>query len=109
MKPPFGTSASGFLRFVRKHRGGLLISTAVCLTSLGLYIAIYLVPHPNPALRFLGDIELRTLDMRFLIRGARDPGKGVVIVAIDQKSQDILGRWPFPRSNFAEVVDVLRE
>jgi len=109
MKPRFGTSASGFLRFVRTHRGGLLISAAVCLISLGLYIAVYLVPHPNPALRFLGDIELRTLDARFQIRGPRDPGKGVVIVAIDQKSQDVLGRWPFPRSNFAEVVDVLRE
>ena len=109
MKPPFGTSASGFLRFVRKQRGGLLISAVVCLISLGLYIAVYLVPHPNPALRFLGDIELRTLDTRFLIRGPRYPGRGVVIVAIDQKSQDVLGRWPFPRSNFAEVVDVLRE
>jgi adenylate cyclase len=101
--------ASGLLRFARKHRGGLFISGVVCATSLGLYVALYLVPHPNPALRFLGDIELRTLDTRFLVRGARDPGKGVVIVAIDQKSQDVLGRWPFPRSHFAELVDVLRE
>ncbi len=109
IKRIFGQFASELLRFVRKHRGGLLISAVVCVISLGLYMALYLVPHPNPALRFLGDIELRTLDTRFLLRGARDPGKGVVIVAIDQKSQDVFGRWPFPRSYFAEVVDVLRE
>ena len=33
----------------------------------------------------------------------------MVIVAIDQKSQDVLGRWPFPRSYFAQAVDYLRE
>ncbi len=33
----------------------------------------------------------------------------MVIVAIDQKSQDVLGRWPFPRSYFAQAVDFLRE
>ncbi|MFB3923452.1 MAG: CHASE2 domain-containing protein [Terriglobia bacterium] len=109
MNSPFGTSASSLLRFVRKHRAGLLISFAVCVLSLTLYAVLYLVPGKHAALRFLTDVELRTLDTRFLIRGPRDAGKGVVIVAIDQKSQDVLGRWPFPRSNFATLVDVLRE
>ncbi len=47
--------------------------------------------------------------MRFKLRGPRQPSPTVVIVAIDQRSQDILGRWPFPRRHFAEAVDFLRE
>jgi adenylate cyclase len=97
------------MRFVRTYRAGLFISGTVCLLGLGLYVALYLAAHPNPMLRFLADIELRTLDLRFQVRGSRPPGGDIVIVAIDQKSQDVLGRWPFPRSYFAEAVDVLRE
>ncbi len=97
------------LRFARRHRAGLLISATVCVISLGLYVEVYLVSSPSPALSFLSTIELRTLDMRFQLRGMRPPGEKVVIVAIDQKSQDVLGRWPFPRSHFATMVDVLRE
>lgn len=100
---------SGLLKFVRTYRAGILISGTVCLISLALYVALYLAAHPHPMLRFLADIELRTLDVRFELRGPRPPGGDVVIVAIDQKSQDVLGRWPFPRSNFAEAVDALRE
>lgn len=101
--------ATRLLRFTRKHRAGLLISATVCAASLALYVMLYLVSRPSPALRFLATIELRTLDMRFELRGERDHDGKVVIVAIDQKSQDVLGRWPFPRSNFATMVDVLRE
>src|SRR3990172_1031600 len=97
------------LRFTRKHRAGLLISATVCVVSLGLYVPLYLVARPSAALSFLSTIELRPLDMRFQPRGMRAPGERVVIVAIDQKSQDVLGRWPFPRSHFATMVDVLHE
>ncbi|MDQ2947605.1 MAG: adenylate/guanylate cyclase domain-containing protein, partial [Acidobacteriota bacterium] len=37
----------------------------------------------------------------------RQPDPRIVILAIDQKSQDLLGRWPFPRSVFAEALDFL--
>jgi adenylate cyclase len=96
-------------RFLRQYRVGLTISGVVCLLSVGSYIPLYLVPHPNPLLLFLHEFELRSLDMRFRLRGRRPPSPTVVIVAIDQKSQDLLGRWPFPRSNFARAVDFLRE
>jgi len=101
--------AKRLLRFSRKHRAGFMISAAICVVSLALYVEVYMVARPSPTLHFLSTIELRTLDMRFQIRGSRDHNGNVVIVAIDQKSQDVLGRWPFPRSHFAELVDVLRE
>jgi adenylate cyclase len=109
MKSKISDNFSRLVRFVRKHRAGLVISTTVCFISLGIYVALYISPHPIDALRILEDFELKTLDTRFKLRGARKPGKEVVIVAIDQKSQDVLGRWPFPRSNLAQAVDVLRE
>src|SRR5205823_2744356 len=33
----------------------------------------------------------------------------IVIVDIDQHSQEVLGKWPFSRSHFARMLDVLRE
>jgi CHASE2 domain-containing sensor protein len=57
----------------------------------------------------LADIELRTLDLRFRLRGGIQVGQTVVIVAIDQKSEDQLGRWPFSRGYLAEAIDLLRE
>ena len=106
--------ASRAVRFIRQNRPAFLISAALCLVSLVLYAAtyrVYAAPylHSNPLLRFLNNVELKTLDARFQLRGVRSPGPAVVIVAVDQKSQDLLGRWPFPRSAFAQAVDFLRE
>jgi len=95
--------------FTKRHVVGLGISVSVCVISLTLYTFLYVLRNPNPILEFLGSIELKTLDMRFKLRGPRRPGSAVVIVAIDQKSQDVLGHWPFPRSYFAQAVDYLRE
>jgi adenylate cyclase len=93
----------------RRLRTVFVISFVICLLSLGLYVPLYILPHPPQLLEFLADIELKTLDTRFLLRGKRNHDQSIVIVAIDQKSEDLLGRWPFPRSDFAEAVDFLRE
>src|SRR5271157_6083155 len=101
--------ASRMIRFSQQNRVPFLLSAAICIISLGLYAAVYMLPHPNVVLQLLDNIELKTLDVRFELRGPRIPGPAVVIVAIDQKSQDVLGRWPFPRTYFAQAVDFLRE
>jgi adenylate cyclase len=101
--------ASRTVQFTRQNRPAFLISAALCIISMTLYWGVYFRPNPNAFLQFLDNIELKTLDVRFQLRPARVPGPAVVIVAIDQKSQDVLGRWPFPRSYFAQAVDFLRE
>ncbi len=58
---------------------------------------------------FLQIIELKMLDQRLFNRGELKPGPEVVIVAIDEKSQDVLGRWPWPRSYLGKLVDSLAE
>jgi adenylate cyclase len=95
-------------RFVRRHRPGLLISSSVCVLSVVAYAYLYISPRPTPLLTFFYEMELKTLDMRFQFRGERPPTSPVVIVTIDEKSQNALGRWPFPRSRFASALDVLK-
>ena len=81
----------------------------MCVLALTLYVFAWLVPRSEPVFQFIKDVEARTLDMRFRARGPRQPDPRIVIVAIDQKSQDILGHWPFPRSVFADALDYLGE
>ena len=100
-------AASWLWRFTRSHRTGLMISSAVCVLSLVLYAFLYIGSRPYPPLILLYEIELKTLDVRFQLRGTRPPTSPIVIVAIDQKSQDVLGHWPFSRSRFAETLDAL--
>lgn len=54
-------------------------------------------------------LEEKSLDMRFNIRGQIQPGPETVIAAIDERSISKLGRWPWPRSVWARVVDSLTE
>ncbi len=54
-------------------------------------------------------IELKTYDLRFLSRGQLPPSPAVVIAVIDEKSLDSEGRWPWPRSKIAALVDVLSQ
>lgn len=56
---------------------------------------------------FLNVMELKAFDFHFLYRGKVEPGKEVVIVAVDQKSIDSLGRWPWPRTTIAEIIEKL--
>jgi adenylate cyclase len=94
-----------------QHRVSFLISLVITLTALGLYIVTYIGEHPSPLLVFMERLELDALDTRFRLRPARytPPDPRIVIVDIDQKSQEGLGKWPFSRSNFATMLDVLRE
>src|SRR5262245_44576364 len=52
-------------------------------------------------------IELKTYDLRFLSRGPLRPSPAVVLALIDEKSIETEGRWPWPRSKFAALVDTM--
>ncbi|MBI3399725.1 MAG: adenylate/guanylate cyclase domain-containing protein [Deltaproteobacteria bacterium] len=56
---------------------------------------------------FLEILELKTIDARFKNRSSITPGKEVVIATIDEKSLDELGRWPWPRTTIARLIDAL--
>jgi adenylate cyclase len=54
-------------------------------------------------------LELKALDLRFTLRGAREPTHSVVIVGIDERSLARFGRWPWPRSRLAELIEHLHK
>jgi len=52
-------------------------------------------------------VELKTYDFRFLSRGAKSPRPDVVMAVLDEKSLKAEGRWPWPRSKMAKLIEVL--
>ena len=92
-----------------RHRGSLTISLLVTAIALVVYVNSFVAERPSPTFDLIQRLEMMTLDTRFRIRGATRPDPRIVIVEIDEKSQEALGRWPFPRSHFAALLDVLHE
>jgi adenylate cyclase len=46
-------------------------------------------------------------NIHFQLRGPIEPSSNIVIAKIDEKSIDLLGRWPWPRSTFAKITENL--
>src|SRR3990167_10235466 len=56
---------------------------------------------------FIQGIDEIAGDARFKARGKVSPVKKVAVIAIDEKSINKLGRWPWPRTTIAKLVDGL--
>jgi len=68
-----------------------------------------IVGNQRAGFLFLQDIEQRTLDLRFGIRGKREVDPRIVIVGIDDKTLQTIGSYPLPRSNYARLVRQLKQ
>jgi len=75
------------------------------LIAAAVVVIVFALFYRAPA--FLATVETKLYDLHFSLRGARDPGDQVVIVAADEKSLAALGRWPWPRSVLADLVTAL--
>lgn len=93
------------------HRAVFLISVAITIVSLGVYVFTFMGDRNTPLFDFLKRFEYSTLDTRFRYRPAKysPPDPRIVVVAIDQRSQEVLGKWPFSRKYFGEMLDALKE
>ena len=92
-----------------RHKGSLAISLIVTLAALTIYAATFLGERPTPLFDSIYRLELSSLDYRFQVRGRTKIDPRIVIVDIDQQSQEALGHWPFPRFYFARLLDNIRE
>jgi adenylate cyclase len=94
-----------------QHRASFLISLSVTLAALVIYFFSFFGESPTPIFGFLEKLEDSSLDMRFLYRpaSATPVEPRIVIVDIDQHTQEVLGKWPFSRVHFAHLLDALRE
>ncbi len=83
------------------------------IKKVGIYIALVVAIALSVLhvwhFRFFEVLEEKTLDLRFTMRGKMAPGPETVIAAIDEKSINKLGRFPWPRSVWGRVVDRLTE
>ena len=70
-----------------------------------ILVALLLFFIDAPFLRFM---ELKAFDLRMISRGTIPAGGETVIAAIDEKSLSELGRWPWPRTTIAKLVDALK-
>ena len=94
------------------HRVPLAISLGISIIFLLLYYYALLSERSSAAANILQRFELSTVDTRFLLReklAKPSPDPRIIIVEIDQKAQETLGRWPFSRKFFADALDILRE
>lgn len=94
-----------------RHRVSFLLSLSITVFALFLYVFTFVGERPTPIFEFIQRLELATLDTRFRYRppGYSHPDSDIVVIDIDQRAQEVLGRWPFSRTNFAKTLDVLRD
>ena len=84
---------------------------AVAVTLIGLVLFAYsgIGGNQNAGFLFLQDIEQRTLDVRFALRGKRPADPRIVIVGIDDKTLQTIGSFPLPRNNYALLIRKLKQ
>ncbi len=99
---------AGAKQFVLAHRYSLAISGVMTLIGLALFVSINWTKSGKAVLGLVDQVEARTLDLRFNMRGPRPVDDRIVIVAIDGNTFNKLG-WPFPRFYHARMVDRLRQ
>lgn len=58
----------------------------------------------SASLSFIQNIDLKMKDLRMLLRGPIKPPSSVVIVAVDNKSVKEIGRWPWSREIFGDLI-----
>lgn len=75
------------------------------ITTFVIFLAIIFFLADFPFLRFM---ELKALDLRIASRGGLQPGAETVIATIDEQSLKELGKWPWPRTTIARLIDSLK-
>ncbi len=77
----------------------LKITSFIIFVALAFYIG---------NVSFLQFMELKALDLRMKSRGKLKSGGETVIAVVDEKSLKEIGRWPWPRTTVAKLVDTLK-
>ena len=78
-------------------------------TSITTALIILVIILSITGIPLLDLMELKSLDLRFTSRGIKKPTPEIVLAVLDEKSVDKEGRWPWPRSKVAKLVDKLSQ
>ena len=52
-------------------------------------------------------LELLLYDVRYKMQGKSNPPDNIVIVAIDDRSIEKIGRWPWDRDKMADIINTI--
>ncbi|MBN2466943.1 MAG: CHASE2 domain-containing protein, partial [Deltaproteobacteria bacterium] len=96
-----------YKKYLIKFVTDYLLTISALRVGIGITFLCVVVNVINPP--FLQRLELACYDLRLTARGMVSPLDKVVLVAIDEKSLDEVGRWPWPRTRIAEIIDRLTE
>ncbi|MFQ5588164.1 MAG: sigma 54-interacting transcriptional regulator [Nitrospiria bacterium] len=83
----------------------------VCFTLVGIALLCTLIVSGMISLAepLFSDWENKTLDYRFKLRGNLPVNPQIILIDIDDQSIAQIGRWPWPRSIHAEMIDILSQ
>src|SRR5918996_2497080 len=80
----------------------VLSSLLIAVVAFGTMLTLTQLP-------LVSVLELKSLDLLFLLRGRLSPPPEIVIIAIDEPSfAEISRQWPWPRSIHARLIDQLK-
>jgi adenylate cyclase len=104
-KPRSGWFA--WLRVLSVPQVDLALAVIVTFAGLGVFAYSGYRADTRAGFAFLQNIEQRSLDMRFVMRGERAHDNRIVIVGIDERTLQGIGSFPLPRKTYALLVDRL--
>ena len=89
-------------------------STSIVAILIGLFCALLTIGLYLRTPLFFEELDLKLSDIRFEYREKLEPeriqpNKNIVIVAIDEKSINEIGRWPWSRATIAKLVNKFYE
>lgn len=88
-------------------RMDMALAVMVTLVAIALYAYVQTNSRRNTGLRFITNIEARSLDARFNLRGNRSHDPNIVIVGLDENTLQRVGAFPIPRNAYGQMVDQL--
>lgn len=77
--------------------------------GISLLVVFLCILAMSQKFSFFEYMELKTIDLRFQARGNILPGNNISLAVIDEKSLAQEGKWMWPRSKLATVVNKLSE
>ncbi len=92
-------------QWARSQQGQRYLAT----TAIALAVILIVLALEQFSGAFYQELEAKTLDLRFRLRPPRPQHPDIVLIDIDQRAIDDLGRWPWPRRHWARIVSTLVE
>jgi adenylate cyclase len=86
-----------FTRIMRSER-------TLTLVLIGLVLATYYLGMP-----LLDQLERNVFDIRYRLRAPLTPSEDIALVVVDDLALEKLGRWPWPRTIYADLVNRLSQ